>query len=252
MEVNLGKKVFFLYPPSAVENDMLDLLIMNGFECYILKDQKRAFGILSKFPDSLLFINVDTGMKEADWARYIQAMQSSSQTQSVGIGILAFNPEGIRKHLSGLKIPCGFISLKVDVKESARMVMQALFQNDARGKRSSIRISCAGEENATLNYEEPGTQKRYYAKIMDISSAGVAAKTLDFPRLTPSTVLKGVQLKLRGSLLMVDAVYVGARADDVSIRILMFDPKMTPYNKLTIHRFIRQRLQNAIDKLPVF
>ena len=37
-----GKKVFLLYPQSVIKDEMLDLLIMAGYETYTISDEKKA------------------------------------------------------------------------------------------------------------------------------------------------------------------------------------------------------------------
>jgi hypothetical protein len=248
----LGKKVFFLYPPSVIQDEMLDMLIMNGFEAYILKDHERALRILQRFPDSILFINLDAGLKEPEWEQYIRAIQKSPKNKETRVGIFSHNtnPALMEKYIIDIGIPCGFVHLKVGVKESTKIVMQALHANEARGRRNSIRISCSADSNAAMNYKAP-SQTMYYGKILDISSAGFAAMIPHFEQFLTNTMLKEVQLILHGSLIMVDAILMGGRKDNPNIHIFVFDPKMTPYNKLTIHRFIKQSLQRFIDQLPV-
>jgi hypothetical protein len=249
----LGKKVFFLYPPGVIQDEMLDMLIMNGFESYVLKDHERALRIIQKFPSSILFVNIDMGLKEPEWERYIRAIQTDPRTSSTRIGIFSYNtvPELVQKYLIDVGIPCGFVHLKIGAKESTKIVMQALYVNEARGRRNSIRISCQEDNEATMNYKSHASQSMYYGKILDISSAGFAALIRDFPVFPANTMLKEVQLKLHGSLLMVDAILMGGRKDNRDVQIFIFDPKMTPYNKLTIHRYIKQSLQHYIDQLPL-
>ena len=248
----LGKKVFFLYPPSVIQDEMLDMLIMNGFEAYILKDHERAVRVLQRFPDSILFINLDMGLKEPEWEQYIRAIQRSPRTKETRIGIFSYNtdPALMQKYIIDIGVPCGFVHLKVGVKESTKIVMRALYANEARGRRNSIRISCDNDSNAKLNYKSP-MQTMYYGKILDISSAGFAAMIPRFTEFTANTMLKEIQLILHGSLLLVDAILMGGRKDNPNVHIFVFYPKMTPFNKLTIHRFIKQSLQRFIDQLLV-
>ena len=62
-----GKKIFLLYPPSVVRDEMIDILIMGGFETYTLLDHKKALHILEKFPGSIMFVNIDEKMGEKEW-----------------------------------------------------------------------------------------------------------------------------------------------------------------------------------------
>jgi hypothetical protein len=59
-----GKKIFLLHPHSVIREDMLDILIMAGYETYTVLDEKRARKLLEKFPGSIMFINIDEGLKE--------------------------------------------------------------------------------------------------------------------------------------------------------------------------------------------
>jgi hypothetical protein len=248
----LGKKVFFLYPPPAIQDEMFDMLVMNGFEAYVLKDHERAIRILQKFPDSIMFINIDVALKEPAWEKYIRRIQETPKIQGVCLGIFsASSNEALKqKYVTDLGVQCGFVHLRMGVKESTKTVMQILYANEARGRRNSIRISCEADPNAKLNYKSI-MQTMYYGKILDISSAGFAAVIPKLGEMPANTMLKEIQLILHGSLVMVDAILVGNRKDNPSVRIFVFDPKMTPYNKLTIHRFIRQSLQRYIDQLAI-
>ncbi|GMO42567.1 MAG: hypothetical protein Pg6C_04090 [Treponemataceae bacterium] len=248
----LGKKVFFLYPPAAIQDEMFDALVMNGFETYALKDHERAFRILQKFPESILFINIDSVLKEPAWEKYIKRIRDLPKTQGVGLGIFSSNDNAAlkEKYLNEFGIKYGFLQSKMGVKEITKAVMRILYADDARGRRTSIRISCESDPSAKLNYKSL-SQNMYYGKILDISSAGFAALIPKLEEMPSNIMLKEIQLILRGAIVMVDAIFVGKREDNPNVRIFIFDTKMTPYNKLTIHRFIKQSLQRSIDQMPI-
>jgi hypothetical protein len=252
MEQNAaGKKIFFLYPHSVIRDELLDQLIMSGFESYIIRDHKRARDLLTLFPDSIMFINIDEGLKEKEWEAYIREIQQNEKTKECRLGILSYNTdrELMRKYLMDMAIPCGYIQLKLGLQESTKIIQSALNANEARGRRKYIRASCEGEPNVTMNYKcEEGT---YYGKLLDISSAGVAAKIDHFGNFPPNSLLRDVQLRLRGSLVMINLILMGKRQGDKDVWIFLFDPRMTPENKLTIHHFIKESLQRYIDQLTV-
>jgi hypothetical protein len=92
----------------------------------------------------------------------------------------------------------------------------------------------------------------YQGKILDISAAGIAARIPNFPEMPPNSLLQGIQMKLRGGVVMLDAVLMGKRRDDKDVWILLFDPsKMSTDYKLVIHRYIKLSLQKYIDQLKV-
>ena len=247
-----GKKVFLLYPHSVIREEMLDNLIMNGFETYTLYDHKKAVKILEHFPGSIVFINIDEGMPEKEWETYIKALQENPKTKETRLGILSYNQDKklMEKYLMEMAVPCGYIQLKLGIQESTKIILNALQANEARGRRKYIRVFCEEDANATMNYKnEDGL---FQGKILDISSAGIAAKIPKFPDIPPNSLLREVQLKLRGALVMTDAVLMGKRSDDPNVWILIFDPaKMNLDSKQIIHHFIKQCLQKYIDHLKI-
>jgi hypothetical protein len=246
-----GKKIFFLYPHSVIHDELMDQLIMSGFEAYTIRDHKRARALLARFPDSIMFINIDEGLKEKEWEAYIRELQENEQTKGCRLGILSYNTDRdlMQKYLMDMSVPCGYIQLKLGIQESTRIILSALNVNEARGKRRYIRASCVDEPNATMNYKsEEGT---YYGKLLDISSAGIAVKIGHFGDYPPNSLFRNVQLRLRGSLVMLNAILMGKRRDDRDVWIFLFDPHMSPENRLTIHHFIKQYLQRYIDQLEI-
>lgn len=245
-----GKKVFLLYPHSVIQEKMLDVLIMNGFETYTLHDYKKAFKVLRRFPDSIMFVNIDEGLPEKDWETYIRGIQNSPATQQARLGILSYNHdrELMAKYLMDIAVPCGYVQLKLGLQESTGIILNALNVNEARGRRKHIRAFCEDGIYATLNFKDDSGF--YQGRILDISAAGLAVKVSNFPEIPEKAVLRSVQLKLHGALVMTDMIFMGKRRDDQNVLILLFDPaKLNQDNKLTIHHFIKQNLQSFIDKL---
>jgi hypothetical protein len=245
-----GKKIFILYPHSVIRDELLDILIMSGFESYVLHDHKRAQKLLVKFPDSIMFINIDEGMSETEWEAYIRGIQEDASTKDCRLGILSYNTDQrlMQKYLMDLAVPCGYIHLKLGAKESTKIMLSVLEANEARGRRKFIRAFCEEDVNATVNIKHSGGI--YYGSILDISAAGIAARFDKFEDLPPNSVIREIQLKLRGSLVLTDAVLMGKRDDNVWV--FLFDvPRMNPDHKLVIHRYIKHLLQHYIDSLKL-
>jgi hypothetical protein len=244
-----GKKIFILYPHSVIQEEMLDILIMAGFEAYVIHDHKLAIKLLIRFPESIMFINIDEGLPENEWESYIRGIQESPKTKGTRLGILSYNTDQklMQKYLIDIAVPCGYIQLKLGIKESTRIMLSALEVNEARGRRKFIRADCSGEANATVNIK--GTMGMYYGKILDISAAGIAARFDKMEDYASGGLIKEVQLKLHGSLVLVNMTFMGKRADNVCV--LLFDAKMDQDQKLVVHRFIKYTLQRYIDNLKI-
>ena len=246
-----GKKVFLLHPHSVIREELMDILIMNGFETYTLHDHKKALNILERFSGSIMFINIDEGMPEKEWEAYIKALQENPKTKDTRLGILSYNQDKalMQKYLMDITVPCGYIQLKLGVQESTKIIINALEANEARGRRQCIRADCEDDISSSLNFKR-GTDS-FYGKILDISSAGVAVKFDKIADVPRNTLLKEVQLRLRGGLVMTDMILMGQRADNRQIFIMLFAPAMGSENKLIVHRYIKQCLQRYINGLKV-
>ncbi|WP_010256187.1 hypothetical protein [Treponema primitia] len=245
-----GRKVFFLYPHSVIQDDLVDELIMQGFEIYILRDHKRARKLIERFPGSIMFINIDERLEEPEWEAYIQEIQDNPEIQT-RLGILSYNTDRdlMEKYLMEMMVPCGYIQLKQGVKESTVIIRNALLANEAKGRRKSFRAVCE-EGSGTLNFK--GDIGLITGKLLDISAAGFAAQIDAPPQMDKNAVIRKVQLKLRGSLAMADLIFLGPRYDRQDVWILLFDPtSLTDNAKITINHYIKLCLQRLIDTMDV-
>jgi hypothetical protein len=154
----------------------------------------------------------------------------------------------MQKYLMTLSVPCGYVQLKLGLKESTKIMLSVLEVNEARGKRKFIRAICKDDELATANVK--GLHGVSHGKILDISSAAISIHFDKFETMPPKTVVRDMQFNLRGQLVLTDVIYVGQR--DGNVYIFLFDiSKMNPDYKLTIHRFIKHTLQRYIDTLVI-
>jgi len=246
-----GKKIFLLYPHSVIKDEMLDLLIMAGYETYTSFDDKKARKLLEKFPGSIMFINIDEGLKEKEWEAYVREILENPATKDSKLGIMSYNQDRVlmQKYLMELAIPCGYIQLKLGLQESTKIILTALEANEARGRRKHIRAECEDDTNAQVNFKDISGLN--HGKILDISSVGIAAKFDKSMNMSINSIIKDVQLKLRGGLVLTDMIYMGQRRDNKFVWIMLFDNKVTPENRLTIHRYIKQCLQKYIDNIKI-
>jgi hypothetical protein len=247
----LGKKVFFLYPQSVIQDSLLDTLIMNGFEAYTIHNHERARLLLTHFPRSIMFINIDQGLAEKDWEAYVRNIQEDPVVKESQLGILSYNTDQdlMRKYLMDLGIPCGYIQLKLGLQASTNIIIAALQANEARGRRQHIRAFCGDDPFATMNYKGPDSM--HYGKLVDISSVGMAVK-FDRPLTMPvNSLLRSIQIKLRSTLIMTDGILIGVRTADPRVRVLLFAPQMSQEDKLALHHYIKERIQHYIDHLKL-
>lgn len=248
-ESDLGKKVFFLYPPSVIKDEMMRRLIEQEFEVYMLKDTDTANRLLQIFPDSLCFVNLDTGKTEAEWQVWIMETMNNPKTETIGIGIVSYNSDEIlqKKYLMEIGIRCGYIKLKLGIDESTRILLSTLQANEAKGRRKFVRASAVHDANSLLNLREGPIKSE--GKILDISVVGFSCYLDPDPGLQKNSLLKDIQLKLRASLVKVEAVIFGTREEDGRTIYVMLFRGLDDSAKDKIRSYIQIALQAEIELL---
>lgn len=243
-----GKKIFFLYPQSVIQQELISFLLKNEYEVYFLTDHQKAINIFKKFANSICFINIDDGLKEVEWEKYINNLKSDEITKGVRIGILSYNndPGLMQKYLMDLGVECGFIQLKLGVKQSTDIILKVLEANEAKGRRKFVRASCNDDPRVVMNFVHK--ESNYEGRIIDISSVGIAC---EFPTTLPiknKTVLPNIQLNLRGSLVQANAIILSRRYDSEKILVMVFNPRLKEFELEKVHNFIHKTLQKMIAK----
>lgn len=243
-----GKKIFFLYPHSVVQDKMLRELICNGYEAYILRDHEKAIKLLEKDNNSILFINIDEVLQKPDWEQYVKFIIENPITKNVRIGILTYNADNTiaEKYLMQMKVPCGFTVLKLRFTESLDIILKILEFNEAKGRRQHIRAICNDIYKASFNLEIQN--KTYSGAVRDISIAGMACSFDSNVKLEVGTHLNHIQLRLKGVICISSGKITFIRADEVNFYIIMFDDKISFKDRERIYNFVYNSLQYNIEQ----
>lgn len=245
-----GRKVFFLYPHSVFEEHLLMDLIKAEFEIYLIKDHVRFFRVLAKHPGSMMFINIDEGMKEPEWEVAIKALREDPDHQDLAIGILSYNDskELAQKYLMDIGITCGFITLKLGLDQSRSILLRTLEANEARGRRKYIRVICP-PGTAEFNVRIQG--ELYSGSIINLSSVGMAIRFKNGKDLREGTKLEDMQLTLKGARIMITAIAVLKRPLEGvgDVLVMMFEPSTKPEVKDKLYTFIMKTLQAEADRM---
>ncbi len=244
-----GKKVFILYPQSVIQEEMLHLLIASEYEVALLRDIQQTTRVLAKYPDSIIFVNIEAAMEESQWETFIRSIMDSERTKSTRIGILAYNadPNLTKKYLMDIGVQCGYITLKLGLKETFRIMVKALEANEAKGRRRFVRAICKPQDKASFNVKYSGDFQT--GTILDISSAGMACTFDKPPNLRRGTHLVDIQLKLRAMLCRVSGELVGTDKEKPERVLVLFSKDISPRERHKIHQFVYDRLQETIDTI---
>jgi len=244
----LGKKVFFLYPPSVIRESVIAQLLENEYEIYFLRDDASIARLPSKYTDCIIFINIDEGRNESEWEKWVRELQDHEETARIGIGVLSYNndEELRRKYLMNLGIQCGFIQLKLGSEPSTRILLETLKANEAKGRRKYLRAACDDDPLSSVNIAIDGS----FAKgaIKDISIVGMSCVIDGNPPLPKNSLIPDMQLKLHGILLKVRGVVFGSRPEGGErVYVILFTPDTDGASKMKIRQFIQSTLQTEME-----
>ena len=244
-----GRKVFILNPHSVVRDELVDAILAAEFELYLLDDPQAALQVFKRFPDAIVFINIDSGLKEDQWERYVRRLLAASVFENLSVGILSYNtdPKLAERYLMEIGVTCGFVKLSLGVQESTRILLQTLEVNEARGRRKYVRSRSEGDKRAEFNFRHQS--RSYDGRILDISSVGMAVRFSGRVDLPAKSLVKDIQLKLRASLVRVDGVLLGRRDDDTSVYVMLFKHERDGKARRLIRHYIHRSLQEYIDTM---
>jgi hypothetical protein len=245
----VGKKVFFLCPTMSVQNRIITELVQQEYEVYIAKNKEKLKKALSKYPDSIVFVDINEQMTEGEWDIWITGIMDAPDMKDVSIGIVTSNDDEkiIHKFLEALKIPCGYTVLTHDTDKAMTQIMTALQNVNAKGRRKFIRaIMGRGENSATINLPVNGNFVN--GIIKDISVVGISCTLSGNPEIPKNTLFKNIQIRLQTSLLKVEGILFGTRTDGMdTIYVILFTQRVDPDIRTKIRTYIQHTLQQKMN-----
>jgi len=242
-----GKKIFFLCPSVAVENKIIAELVQQEYEVYVAKNKDSLKKVLKDYPDSIVFIDINEQMTEAEWEAWIISVKNTPETKKTVISIVTNNDDEKikRKYLMTIKVS-GFTVLKFDLDKAILHIIEILHNADAKGRRKYMRATTTSDVNATLNM--PINGRFVKGQIRDISVVGISCTLDGNPEISKNTLFKDIQVKLQTSLLKVEGIVIGSRMDETErVYVLLFTQRIDPDVRTKIRKYIQHNLQTKMD-----
>ncbi len=241
-----AKKIFFLYPHSVVEDQMITLLIQSEYEVALINDYKKAGPILYRYPSSVIFINIESALDESGWEQFISELMRTREKHDARIGIVVYNPRPdlAQKYLMEIGVQCGFVGIKLGLADSARIILKTLEVNEAKGGRRYVRVKCPAGK-ASFNITSGG--RVINGSVSDISSAGLSCVFSE--TMIPPVDFSDMQLSLWGMLFKLQGRQAGVRTGEKgeSLFVVIFE-ELDRNTKGKIYTFIRKALQAEVDQ----
>lgn len=193
-----GRKVFFLNPPYQISNFVIGRLREQEYEIYVIDDYKDAKNVLRHYPDSICFINIDTALTTEQWLNFVVSMEREPALKSIFLGVIT---KGMRQSdkthfMLHASVPAGFLTFNGNVTELTETLIEILDLNGAKGRRQSVRATCAHDQTATVTLPTPEGNKAF--RLLDISSVGIAAiAPIAYQNMfTPKTIFRNAPLNI--------------------------------------------------------
>lgn len=240
-----GRKVLFIDPPSVIEDQMIQFLITAQYEAAVVKDVEKIRPLLRKYPDSILYFNLDSRTGKSTQESIMTELLSAQEQHNYVVGILSYdkNEELAEKYLMEMGATGGYITLDLGFKKSAQILMRVLDAAEAKGSRKFVRVTVPNGKGE-LNIET-GTDK-YQGDIIDISIAGMACSFNG--SFSKGSYLKSIQLRLWGQLVTLSGTVAGSRETSSGpVWVVMFDQNLDPETRSKINSFLKRVMQYEVE-----
>ena len=243
-----GKKIFFLHPSVFTQNELIPELVQQEHEVYTAKDEDKLKKVLKKYPNSIVFASIDETLSSKKWEDWIRSIMDDAETKETKIGVLSNtnNTESRKIYLDTLKVPFGFIPIKLEKAKVIKTMLDILNAADAKGRRKYIRADTRGESMTTINV--PNKTGFVTGEIRDISVVGLSCVFAQDPELDKNSLLPDIQMKLQSSLLKAEGIIFGSRMEgDDKVYVVVFSQKIDLAVKTKIRAYIQKNLQSKMD-----
>jgi hypothetical protein len=232
----------------VVQNEIIFELIQQDFEAYIVRDHAKLPRVLKRYPDSIVFVNLEEGQSEKDWEGWIKNVMEDPGLADIKIGIISSNNNDMlmRKYINTVKIMGGYTVLKSDIKQTVRQVLEILKIFDAKGRRKYLRATSENEAMTTINI--PFNDTYINGSIRDISAVGLSCVFTTDPMLEKNTLCSDIQIKLQSALLKLEGIVFGSRIDGLTkIYVIVFTQRIDPDARIKIRKYIQANIQAKMD-----
>ncbi|TVR91243.1 MAG: PilZ domain-containing protein [Spirochaetaceae bacterium] len=243
-----GRKIFFVHPPAWIREDLIYSMVKLGYKTYSTEESRGLRKLVSLYPGSLLFANVDKGPKGFDWLKILSSMNDLFREKDIRLGVLSEDnrKDAIKRYLSAVSAPCGYIVLTGGQKEIASRITTQTVRQKARGRRTQVRARCF-DKNATVNVKYAG--ENHAGRVLDISGAGAACviPSLD-DRLRKDERMSDIQFKLNSRICTVSGKVVGIRTESEKTFVLLFDEARSDSVDEKIYAFVKETIQRNFER----
>ncbi len=245
----LGKKIFFVNPTTPIKNYVISSLRNEEMEVYIIDNYKLTKNILSKNPNSICFIYIDSDLTLNGWFVFLEDLTKDEGLKTVVTGIISDKVgEKEKTYLMEHTNLLGGIhksgSSPIKLLEG---ISEVTTNEKAKGRRQYVRANCFKSKGNELIWNQDNILMQI--KLVDISTSSVAAKAQpkDVPLLREKTTIRGATLKLGSKQYLVDfLIYATHQRDGNTLIIILFLQETIRALKGDLQDYVYEILQKQL------
>ncbi len=245
-----GRKVFFINPSIIIESFLIDNLRKNEYEVYIIRDYRKAKNVLSKFSDSMCFVNIDSELSFSQWFNFMKSFSVSDNLSSIYLGIVSelAGLEDKDKFMMNLRLPGGFNMISKNEKSINRF-MAILDLNGAKGRRKYLRLDT--RENKDISGYMTFEGKLYAISLKDLSSAGFAITYKDtiVSLFQKNTLIRNLCISVGRKSMVCSCIVFNTQpvASGTAMSVLMLTNENPETTKTYIRNYIFEKLDEEMN-----
>lgn len=245
-----GRKVFFINPNLAVENSLIARLQTMEYEVYTIKDYRTAKNLFAKIKEGICFVSPDSVLNKNGWRNFIKYFENDETYKDFDFGVLSeMIPENKKEEFTkDLKLSAGFFST-LGNEDTVRNLVKSLDKLEAKGMRKYIRVSCLADTKSEL-YWFTKDKKMFRCKLIDLSTAGIAAKLplSQAKAVFVNQLISDATLVLAGKQLPVCVKVSGIKAaNDVLLVIMMYGMDTPVSTQNQIRSYVNEKLKLDLE-----
>ncbi len=156
-----------------MEKYLIDYLRKNEYEVYIIKDVKKAKGVLAQYKESMCFVNIDSDYTYSEWFNFMKSFSDLPNLAGIYLGIVTETAswKDKDKFVMNIRLPGGFNQVS-NTEKCLKTFVGILDLNGAKGRRKYLRLDTHDLSDVSGYMAVEG--KLYNIGIKDLSSAGFA------------------------------------------------------------------------------
>jgi hypothetical protein len=239
-----SRRIYLLYPDRILKDEVAPVLLRNQYETYLVQEHDALARIIQPGA-AIVYINIDEGLSEPEWQRFIAELVGDHSPEAMPVGVLSHDSDRVESwKRSELPITAGSIPIQSGI--TAKLMLRLLERFEARGRRKYVRARCADAMTVTFNVRTGESLQK--GRVLDISVAGMTCEFEGTVTLAPNTYLQNILITAKDLRCSVSGTVLGTAHDKDNIYVIIFDKSVSSTDEEKLHQITGACLQASITK----